>query len=82
MPTESHIYYIDPLEPLKKRRLIHFKSIILKAASATIEKKFTKYSTLEVDFFANFHPTHVFFGGGFLNALKIGKRKSKETNIN
>ena len=38
MPAESHIYYIDPLEQLKKKRLIHFQSIILKAASVTVKK--------------------------------------------
>ena len=36
---------------------------------------------MKIDFAANFHLTHDFFGGGSLNTSKIGKRK-EFTNIN
>ena len=41
-----------------------------------------KCSTWKVEFYANFHPIHVFFGWDSLNAPKIGKRKNKVTSIN
>ena len=37
---------------------------------------------MKIDFAANFHLTHDFFGGGSLNTPKIGKRKKVGTNIN
>ena len=37
---------------------------------------------MKIDFSANFHLTHDFFGVGSLDTPKIGKRKKKFTNIN
>ena len=39
------------------------------------KKAIAKCSTLKVDFLANFHPIHDFFGGGSLNTPKIGNKK-------
>ena len=74
MPAESHIYYIDPLEELKKTSY-SFSEYYIKGCQCHCKKN--RCSTLEIDFFANFHPILVFFGGGFLNAPKSGKRKKE-----
>ena len=46
-----------------------------------IGKAITKCSTLEIDFSANFHLIHDFFGLGSPNFPKIGRRKNKGSNI-
>ena len=46
------------------------------------QKAITKYSTLKINFSANFYRTNNFFGGRSLNTPKNGKRKKVFTNIN
>ena len=62
LPAESHIYYIDPLEQLKKTSY-SFSEYYIKGCQCHCKNN--RCSTLEIDFFANFHPILVFLVEAF-----------------
>ena len=77
IPSASRKSYISywSIGTVKKKTSYSFSEYYIKGCQCHCKNN--RCSTLEIDFFANFHPILVFFGGGFLNAPKSGKRKKE-----